>query len=102
RVLFRSTSRSTVSGEAPGYGTDTDTMGGETSGNSSVFSWMSAKMPNTTSASMLTTVMIGRRIEKSEMNTLVPCARRRRRTHLHRGARRHALRGPNQEHVAFR
>ena len=46
------TSRSTVSGEAPGYGTATDTMGGETSGNSSVFSWTSAKMPNTTSASM--------------------------------------------------
>ncbi len=78
------TSRSTVSGEAPGYGTATDTMGGETSGNSSVFSWTSAKMPNTTSASMLTTVMIGRRIEKSEMNTSVPCAGRRGRPHLHR------------------
>ena len=96
------TSRSTVSGDAPGYGIDTDTTGGATSGNSSVLRLKSAKMPNTTSASMVTMVMMGRRMEKSEMNTLVPCAGRRHRTHLHRRARRHALRGPNQQHVAFR
>jgi hypothetical protein len=32
----------------------------------------SAKIPNTTSASMDTTVMMGRRMEKSEINTGAP------------------------------
>jgi hypothetical protein len=62
------TSRSTLSGDAPGYGTDTTTTGFCTSGNSSVLSSVSAKMPNTASASMTTVVTMGRLMAKSEMN----------------------------------
>ena len=71
------TSRSTVSGEAPGYGIATDTTGGDTSGNSSVLSLQSAKMPKTTSASIATTVTMGRWMAKSEMN-METCAALRR------------------------
>ena len=46
----------------------TVTNGGATSGNSSVLSLNSAKMPKTTSATIATTVMSGRLIAKSEMN----------------------------------
>ncbi len=62
------TSRSTTSGEAPGYGSATDTTGGLTSGNSSVSRLTSAKAPNTTSASMVTMVMMGLRMAKSEIH----------------------------------
>jgi hypothetical protein len=62
------TSRSTMSGEAPGYGTATLTMGGLTSGNSSVSRFHSANRPNTTSASIVTTVTTGFLMAKSEMN----------------------------------
>ena len=71
------TSRSTVSGEAPGYGIVTDTIGGETSGNSSVFNLRKANRPNTTSASIATTVTMGRRMAKSEMN-MEACSKWRR------------------------
>ena len=59
---------STPSGDAPGYGIATTTTGGETSGNSSVFNFNSANKPNTTSATIETTVMSGFLIAKSEMN----------------------------------
>ena len=62
-------SRSTWSGEAPGNGSATDTTGGAISGNSSTSSWYSAKVPKTTSASIETTVTMGRLMAKSEMNT---------------------------------
>jgi hypothetical protein len=62
------TSRSTWSGDAPGYAMPTKTIGASMSGNSSVCSRMSAAMPNTTSAIIVTTVMIGRLMAKSEMN----------------------------------
>jgi hypothetical protein len=62
------TSRSTCSGLAPGYGTPTNTMGALMSGNSSVSSRKSATSPNTASAIIVTTVMIGRLMAKSEMN----------------------------------
>src|SRR5829696_7273019 len=44
------------------------TIGASMSGNSSVWSRASAAMPNTARAIVTTTVMIGRRIAKSEMN----------------------------------
>src|SRR5688572_15095741 len=46
------------------------TIGASMSGNSSVWSRISAAMPNTASAIVTTTVMIGRRIAKSEMNMM--------------------------------
>ena len=55
------------SGDAPGYGTETTTTGTATSGNSSVCNWKSDTRPKTTSASMLTIVMTGRLIAKSEI-----------------------------------
>ena len=67
-----STSRSTTSGEAPGYGIDTLTIGCVTSGNSSVCSCASENRPNTTSATIETMVTIGRLMAKSEMNTAAP------------------------------
>src|SRR3954451_16732195 len=67
------TSRSTTSGDAPGYATPTNTIGCSKSGNSSVSSWSSETRPNTTSASIVTMVMIGRLIAKSEMNMSVGC-----------------------------
>jgi hypothetical protein len=62
------TSRSTVSGEAPGYGIAMAITGGCTSGNSSVSSCVRATIPNTTSASIVTTVMTGRLMAKSDMS----------------------------------
>src|SRR2546423_832400 len=59
---------STMSGEAPGYTMPTETKGGATSGNSSVLSFSSAKMPKTASANIDTTVISGRLMAKSEMN----------------------------------
>src|SRR5574338_269497 len=47
----------------------TDTYGGATSGNSSVLSRSSENSPNTTSASIVTMVTMGRRMAKSLMNT---------------------------------
>src|SRR3954452_22730728 len=44
------------------------TIGASMSGNSSVCSFARAAMPKTASAIVTTTVMIGRRIAKSEMN----------------------------------
>src|SRR5437868_13846448 len=61
---------STPSGDAPGYGMPTMTTGGATSGNSSVLSLSSANKPNTTSATIETTVISGRLIAKSDMNIL--------------------------------
>ena len=67
--ILSSTSRSTTSGDAPGYGTATLTIGCTTSGNSSVWSFVSENVPNTTSATIDTTVTMGRLMAKSEMNT---------------------------------
>src|SRR5262245_4359830 len=64
------TSRSTMPGDAPGYGMATETTGGATSGNSSVLSCHSAAMPNTTSAIITTVVITGLRIAKSEISML--------------------------------
>ncbi len=63
------TSRSTVSGEAPGYGMPTTTMGCWMSGNSSVLRRQSENSPNTTSASITVTVAIGFLMARSEMST---------------------------------
>src|SRR5260221_269696 len=63
---------STRYGDASGYGMPTTTTGGATSGNSSVFSLSNANKPNTTSATIATTVMRGRLIAKSEMNMKKP------------------------------
>src|SRR5260221_425901 len=52
------TSRSTTSGAAPGYATPTNTIGCSMSGNSSVSSRASEARPNTTSAIIVTTLMI--------------------------------------------
>src|SRR5687768_9877421 len=71
------------------------TIGGWTSGNSSVSSCSSAAMPNTTSASMATTVMTGRLIARSEMNMLL------RRPERHGGAWGDALRRAKQDDVSF-
>ena len=60
-----------MSGDAPGYTIPTDTKGGATSGNSSVLSFSSAKMPKTASANIDTTVISGRLMAKSEMNSVV-------------------------------
>ena len=62
------TSRSTTSGEAPGYAIATKTIGLSMAGNSSVSKRANAASPNTTSAIIVTTVMIGRLMAKSEMN----------------------------------
>src|SRR4029079_10588804 len=62
------TSRSTTSGAAPGYAIATNTIGASMSGNSSVSSRASDARPNTTSAIIVTTVTIGRRMAKSETN----------------------------------
>src|SRR5688572_7583503 len=62
------TSRSTVCGEPPGYGTLTATTGGVTSGNSSVSSSSRLMDPNTTSATITTVVTTRFRIEKSEIH----------------------------------
>ena len=62
------TSRSTCSGDAPGYTIVVTTTGGDTSGNSSVCSFSSETRPNPTSVSMDTTVISGRLMAKSEMN----------------------------------
>src|SRR5690606_26119649 len=64
-------SRSTWSGEAPGYTIVVNTIGGLTSGNSSVCRFSSANMPNTTSASIATIVTSGRLMAKSEMSMVV-------------------------------
>src|SRR5688572_10957512 len=62
------TSRSTVSGEAPGYGIASATTGGFTSGNSSVSRMKSAAIPNTTRVSIATIVTTGFLIAKSEIH----------------------------------
>src|ERR1051326_3810074 len=62
------TSRSTTSGEAPGYAIATNTIGASMSGNSSVSRRAQEAKPKTTSAIIVTTVMIGRLIAKSDMN----------------------------------
>jgi hypothetical protein len=62
------TSRSTTSGDAPGYGMAMTTTGASISGNSSVFSWNSATIPNRESASIETIVRTGRLMATSEMN----------------------------------
>ena len=74
------------------------------SGNSSVFSSHSANRPNTTSATIATTVIIGRLIAKSEMTMpiylcklLVVAACRR---DSHRSAGSDSLRRTDQHRVA--
>ena len=67
-----STSRSTTSGAAPGYGMATLMMGSATSGNSSVCNCAMENTPNTTSATIETTVTMGRLMAKSEMNMVIP------------------------------
>src|SRR4030095_15090025 len=62
------TSRSTTSGDAPGYGTATTTTGASISGYSSVSSCSSATSPNTTRIIMATTVSVGFLIALSEIN----------------------------------
>ena len=71
-----STSRSTTSGEAPGYGIATLMIGCCTSGNSSVSSCQSEKRPKTTSATIETMVISGRLMAKSEMNMRTDGGRR--------------------------
>src|SRR2546430_11844722 len=62
------TSRSTVSGDAPGYGIVTTSTGCCTSGISLTRSLVSASTPAAINAMIRTTVPTGRRIEKSDRN----------------------------------
>src|SRR4030095_16139079 len=59
-------SRSTVSGEAPGYGTTTTITGCSTSGIWFTRSFFSASSPRHISVMMMTTVLTGRLMLKSE------------------------------------
>src|SRR5438067_10726957 len=86
----------------------TVTTGGAMSGNSSVCSLSSAKIPNTTSASIDTTVMIGRLMAKSEMTMTDSSALDLRlgclrdvggRIHTHRRRRADSLRGADEQRV---
>src|ERR1051325_1023066 len=86
------TSRSTMSGDAPGYGTATTTTGASISGYSSVSSCVSATMPNTTNISIATTVRTGLVMAVSEIYMSAP-------TQLNRSTRRDALRRPPQQRV---
>ena len=61
-------SRSTVSGEAPGYGIVTTITGCSTSGIWFTRSFFSASSPRHISAMMMTTVETGRLMLKSERN----------------------------------
>ncbi len=72
------TSRSTLSGEAPGYGIETDDDRRLHVGELVGLELRSATMPNTTSASIATMVTIGRLMAKSEMNMAYLGARARR------------------------
>src|SRR4051812_9597656 len=62
------TSRSAVSGAAPGYGMVTTSTGCCTSGISFTRSLVSAITPKAISARIITTVATGRRMEKSDRN----------------------------------
>ena len=93
------TSRSTLSGDAPGYGTETPTTGVLHVRELVGLEQRSAKMPNTTSASIATMVTIGRLIAKSEMNMAQLCGRRCRRQ-LQRRARGDRLRRSDQQAIA--
>src|SRR5688572_19835974 len=112
------TSRSTTSGDAPGYGMATTTIGASISGNSSVSSCASATMPNTTRIIIATTVRTGRVIAVSEMNINQCCikmstpqtaetlrrgedGRLLRHIHLHWRAGCDALGRAAQQHVSF-
>src|ERR1044071_10244951 len=86
------TSRSTMSGEAPGYGTATTTTGASISGYSSVSSCVSATMRKTTSISIATTVRTGLVMAVSEIYMSAP-------TQLNGGTRCDALRGAPQQRV---
>src|SRR5262245_28735272 len=88
------TSRSTMSGDAPGYGTATTTTGASISGYSSVSSCVSATMPNTTNISIATTVRTGLVMAVSEIYMSAP-------TQLNGGTRRDALRRAPQQRVAL-
>src|SRR3982751_1200300 len=73
------------------------------SGNSSVCSRHSANSPNTTSATIVTTVIIGRLIAKSEITIKsAPLwrATRRWRRDAHRSSGRNSLSGADQQRVA--
>src|SRR5258706_13721623 len=65
-------SRSTDSGEAPGYGTVTTITGCSTSGIWLTRSLFSASRPRHISAMMMTTVEIGRLMLKSESSMFTP------------------------------
>src|SRR5690349_14133566 len=66
------TSRSTVSGEAPGYGTVTTITGCSTSGIWFTRSLFNASKPRHISAMMMTTVETGRLMLKSERSIALP------------------------------
>src|SRR5688572_28060959 len=86
------TSRSTMSGDAPGYGTATTTTGASISGYSSVSSCVSATMPKTTNISIATTVRTGLVMAVSEIYISAP-------TQLNTGTRSDALCGSPQKRV---
>src|SRR5687767_8088060 len=91
------TSRSTTSGDAPGYGIATTTIGASISGNSSVSSCVNATMPKTTRISIPTTVSTGRLMAVSEMNMTVLL----RRADGDRRARGDPLGGAAQQCIPF-
>src|SRR3954467_391161 len=84
----------------------TVSQGGATSGNSSVLSFTSAKMPKMTIDTIATTVISGRLIAKSEMIIGSPMSLLARRirggAHLHRRLLRDTTRCSEQNRVARR
>ena len=78
--IFRLTSRSTVSGEAPGYSVMIESTGISTSGIMSIGSRRYENRPSVTSVSIITVATTGRLMERFERNmaTLPRPSRRRR------------------------
>src|SRR5690242_15125734 len=72
-------SRSTDSGDAPGYGIDTTITGCSTSGIWFTRSFFSASRPSAISPMMMTTVEIGRLMLKSESSMIASLLGRRQR-----------------------
>ncbi len=70
--IFRLTSRSTVSGDAPGYSVMIDSTGISTSGIMSIGSCRMEKTPSVTRVSIITVATTGRLMDRFERNMATP------------------------------
>ena len=70
--IFLVTSRSTVSGDAPGYSVMIDSTGISTSGIMSIGSRRTEKMPSVTSVRIITVATTGRLMDRFERNMATP------------------------------